>query len=69
MGLDGDRMDRQQAALHVEERVRLVPGRLHFPALDVGQFVQHLSTERSHPDQIGIAEPGRSRRTVKASRA
>ena len=47
MDLDGDRMNRQQAAQHVEERVRLVPGHLHFPARDVGKFVQNLHADRA----------------------
>ena len=45
MGLDGEGMNRQQAAEHVEECMRLVPGHLHFPARDVGKFVQDLHAD------------------------
>ena len=42
---DGERMNRQQAAQHGQQRMRVGPGRLHLPARDLGEFVEDLDAD------------------------
>ena len=45
--LESKRMNRQQAAQHVQKCMRIGPGHLHLPARDVGEFVENLNADRT----------------------
>ena len=45
VGLDGDGMNRQQAAQRGQQCMGLVPCHLHFPARHVGKFVENLHAD------------------------
>jgi hypothetical protein len=46
VGLDCERMNRQQTAQHGQQRMGVNPGHLHRSARDIGEFIENLHANR-----------------------